>query len=55
MKLCKNYINGEWVESLGGKTTPTYNPATGEMLAEVVYSNLEDVERAVAAAKTSFY
>ena len=51
MKICKNYINGEWVESVSGKTAPTYNPANGEILAEVVQSNLEDVERAVAAAK----
>ena len=55
MKICKNYINGEWVESVSGKTAPTYNPANGEILAEVVQSGLEDVERAVAAAKTSFY
>ena len=26
MKLCKNYINGEWVDSVSGKTAPTYNP-----------------------------
>ena len=31
MKLCKNYINGEWVDSVSGKTAPTYNPATGEV------------------------
>ena len=42
MKICKNYINGEWVESVSGKTAPTYNPANGEILAEVVQSGLED-------------
>ena len=55
MKICKNYINGEWVESVSGKTAPTYNPANGEILAEVVQSGLEDVERAGAAAKPSVY
>ena len=55
MKICKNYINGEWVESVTGKTNPTYNPANGEILAEIVQSNQDDVERAVAAAKKSFY
>lgn len=55
MKLCKNYINGEWVESVSGKTTPTFNPANGEELAQVVVSTPEDVERVVAAARTSFY
>ena len=51
MKICKNYINGAWVESVSGKTAPTYNPANGEILAEVVQSNLEDVELAVAASQ----
>lgn len=55
IKICKNYIGGKWLESLGGKTAPTYNPANGEILAEVVMSNREDVELAVAAAKKSFY
>ena len=45
MKICKNYINGEWVESVSGKTAPTYNPANGEILAEVVQSGLEDGAR----------
>ena len=26
-------INGKWVEAASGKTFPTYNPATGEVLA----------------------
>ena len=55
MKLCKNYINGEWVESVSGKKSPTYNPATGEVLAEITMSTPEDVDLAVAAARTSFY
>lgn len=55
MKFCKNYINGEWVDSVSGKTAPTYNPANGEELAQVTVSTPEDVERAVAAARTSFY
>lgn len=55
MKFCKNYINGEWVESVSGKKAPTYNPATGEVLAEMTVSTPEDVDLAVAAARTSFY
>lgn len=55
MKLCKNYINGEWVEAKSGKKNPTTNPATGEVLAEVTQSGPEDVDAAVAAAKHSFY
>lgn len=55
MKVCKNFINGEWRESSDGKRKPTTNPATGEVLAEVVQSTADDVELAVAAAKASFY
>ena len=55
MKRCKNYINGAWTESVSGNTAPTFNPATGEELAQVVVSTPEDVDRAVAAAHTSFY
>lgn len=36
MKRCKNYINGAWTESVSGNAAPTFNPATGEELAQVV-------------------
>lgn len=38
MNLDKKYglfINGEWVDAEGGKTFETFNPATGEKLAEI--------------------
>ena len=31
----KMFINDQWVDSPSGKTFPTYNPATGEVLAQV--------------------
>ena len=31
----KHYINGEWVEEQGAKTTPLYNPSTGEQIGAV--------------------
>ncbi|WP_110114964.1 aldehyde dehydrogenase family protein [Bacillus sp. CGMCC 1.16541] len=48
------YINGEWVDSLSGKTFETMNPATGEKLAEVAEANSEDIDRAVKAAREAF-
>src|SRR6266513_2842241 len=48
------YINGEWVASKSNKTFPVYDPASEEMIAQVPDSNAEDVNRAVAAAKTAF-
>src|SRR5437764_7453585 len=47
----KNFVGGEWVESLDGATMEVLNPATGETIAEVPQSTAEDVGRAVEAAK----
>jgi phenylacetaldehyde dehydrogenase len=47
-------INGKWVDAASGKTFPTYNPATGEVLAQVAEGDREDIDRAVAAARAAF-
>src|SRR3989475_1789655 len=48
------YVNCEWVESKSSKTFPVYDPATEEVIAQVPDSNADDVNRAVAAAKSAF-
>ena len=50
----KLYINGEFVESVSGKTFDTPNPATGEVLATVYEAGAEDIDRAVKAARAAF-
>jgi len=50
----KMLINGKWVNALSGKTFPTYNPATGEVLAQVAEGDRDDVEEAVKAARKAF-
>ncbi|WP_397540069.1 aldehyde dehydrogenase family protein [Rummeliibacillus pycnus] len=47
-------INGEKVESNNGQTISTYNPATGELVAQVAKASKEDAERAVQAAREAF-
>ena len=47
-------INGKWVNAASGKTFPTYNPATGEVLAHVAEGDKEDINRAVDAARAAF-
>jgi phenylacetaldehyde dehydrogenase len=47
-------INGKWVGAVSGKTFPTYNPATGEVLAQVAEGDKEDIHRAVSAARAAF-
>ena len=51
----KLWIDGRWVESKGGSMMPVENPATGQIIAEVVDAGLADVDLAVQAAKRAFY
>ena len=53
-KTHKMLINGKWVDAASGKTFPTYNPATGEVLARVAEGDKEDINRAVKAARAAF-
>jgi aldehyde dehydrogenase (NAD+) len=48
------YINGEWQDAASGRTFTSYNPATGEPLAEVAEAGPDDIDRAVAAARQAF-
>jgi acyl-CoA reductase-like NAD-dependent aldehyde dehydrogenase len=50
----KLLINGEWVPALDGQTFSTVNPANGEELAQVALAGVEDVARAVHAARAAF-
>ncbi|MCL5996454.1 MAG: aldehyde dehydrogenase family protein [Chloroflexi bacterium] len=47
-------IGGKWVPSASGQTFTTYEPSTGQPLAEVYEAQGEDVDRAVAAARAAF-
>jgi phenylacetaldehyde dehydrogenase len=53
-KIRKILINGKWVDAASGKTFPTYNPATGEVLANIAAGDKEDIDRAVKAARAAF-
>lgn len=50
----KMFIDGNFVESVSGKTFETYDPANGEVLARVSEAQTEDVGKAVMAAKKAF-
>ncbi|HQR38974.1 MAG TPA: aldehyde dehydrogenase family protein [Blastocatellia bacterium] len=47
-------IGGEWCDAASGKTFPTYNPATGEVLANIAEGDAEDINRAVKSARDAF-
>src|SRR5271170_1941594 len=50
----KLLIGGEWFEAQSGKTFETYNPATGEVLAQVAEGDRAEINQAVAAARKAF-
>jgi len=50
----KMLIDGKWVNATSGKTFPTYNPATGEILAQVAEGDRADIDAAVKAARKAF-
>src|SRR5579863_1292521 len=50
----KMLIGGQWVESASGETFDSYNPSTGEVLAKVAAGEVEDINRAVVAARKAF-
>jgi alpha-ketoglutaric semialdehyde dehydrogenase len=54
-KIYKNFINGEWVESVTGQAFEDVNPANrNELVGMFPKSNGEDVDNAVAAAKEAY-
>jgi len=50
----KNYINGQWVDSLGGKRHQVISPSTEEPCTEITLGTKADVDAAMAAAKEAF-
>src|SRR5947209_7353078 len=53
-KRGKILINNQWTDAASGKTFPTYDPATGEVLAQIAEGDKADIDRAVAAARKAF-
>jgi len=54
-KVYKNFINGEWLDSVSGKTFENRNPAdTRELLGTFQASDEKDVKQAIDAAKKAY-
>lgn len=54
IKHTQLFINNEYVNSVSGKTFPTLNPATGEVICQVQEGDKVDVDKAVKAATAAF-
>ncbi|TNN02860.1 aldehyde dehydrogenase, mitochondrial [Takifugu rubripes] len=50
----KLFINNEWHDAVNGKTFPTINPSTGEVICQVAEADEADVNKAVKAARDAF-
>ncbi|GMH01620.1 hypothetical protein Nepgr_003459 [Nepenthes gracilis] len=50
----KLLINGQFMDSASGKTFPTVDPRTGDVIANVAEGDAEDINRAVSAARKAF-
>jgi len=54
MKSLSNFINGQSVPAISGKSSELINPATGESFATAPLSGADDVDRAMKAAADAF-
>ncbi|KAJ9167794.1 hypothetical protein P3X46_019388 [Hevea brasiliensis] len=54
IKFTKLFINGEFVDSVSGKTFETIDPRTGDVTARIAEGDKEDVDLAVKAAREAF-
>jgi malonate-semialdehyde dehydrogenase (acetylating)/methylmalonate-semialdehyde dehydrogenase len=50
----QNYVAGNVAETSSGRGQDVFNPATGDITGHVTFSNVSDVDTAVAAAKQAF-
>lgn len=54
IEFTKLFINGEFVDSLSGKTFETRDPRTGDVIANIAEGGKEDIDLAVKAARQAF-
>src|SRR5438067_2409349 len=50
----QHWIDGERVAGESGRTGPVFNPASGRQTGEVAFASVEEIDRAVQAAKRAF-
>ena len=54
MKAFQNFINGQHVDAVDGRTTAVVNPATGEQYATAALSGEADIDNAMKAASAAY-
>ncbi|MHB8220294.1 MAG: CoA-acylating methylmalonate-semialdehyde dehydrogenase [Acidimicrobiales bacterium] len=54
MRTIQHWIGNELTSGHGSRTSPVFNPATGEQQAEVLLASVEDVDAGVHAASAAY-
>ena len=54
MNICKSFIGGEWITADAAEAAPVFNPALGEIIAEVPLAGADLVDLAARAASGAF-
>jgi len=54
VKRITHWIGGQPVAGESGRSGRVFNPATGAQTGEVDFASIEEIDRAVAAAKEAF-
>lgn len=54
LRKLHNFVNGQWTPSSSEVFRDAYNPSTGNVIAKVPASTLEELNSAVAAAKVAY-
>lgn len=54
MRLIKNYVNGEWIESKTKEFEDVYNPGDGEIVAKCPLSTREETKEAIENSAETF-
>ena len=54
LQCYRMYIDGSWVDALGGRTFASLNPSTAKPWAKVPEADVSDVDRAVRAAHKAY-
>jgi malonate-semialdehyde dehydrogenase (acetylating)/methylmalonate-semialdehyde dehydrogenase len=55
MKIIEHFVNGKQYSGSSKRTSPVFNPATGEEIAQVKLGNLKDLNQIVEKAQKAFY
>ena len=55
MQICKNYINGQWLESASGEIIEVDDPSTGQIIGQVSCAKEDEVNMAVDAAREAHH